>query len=327
LLFAGRKLSKSRRIVLRGRTAVITGGSRGLGLQLARQLLAEGCRIAICARNADGLRRAQEDLEQRGAEVLAEVCDVSSKEQVERFLDAVRARFGPVDILVNNAGIIQVAPIDAVTTQDFASAMDVMFWGVVHSTLSVLPQMLARRGGHIVNITSIGGKIAVPHLLPYTCAKFAAVGFSEGLRAELKSRGVKVLTIAPGLMRTGSYVNAIFKGQQEKEAAWFSVSASAPLTSMAAERAARQIVSSLKSGRAERILTLQANLAARLHGLFPGLAADTLAIANRLLPDPAAIRDERRGADIPRLHTGALSYLTTLGRSAGRRMNQPAPVR
>jgi short-subunit dehydrogenase len=254
-------------------------------------------------------------------------CDVANKEQVEQFIAAVQDRFGSVDLLVNNAGVIQVGPVDALTHEDFQSAMDIMFWGVVHPTLAALPQMLARGSGHVVNITSIGGKIAVPHLLPYSCAKFAAVGFSEGLRTEVKSRGVEVLTVAPGLMRTGSYVNALFKGRDTEEAAWFSVSASAPLVSMSADRAARKIVASIRHGDAERILSPQASIAARMHGLFPGLTTELLAFVNRLLPEPSANRTQRRGADIPKLHSGPLSYLTALGRSSGKRMNQPVPAK
>lgn len=100
--------------------------------------------------------------------------------------------------------------------------------------------MRARRRGRIVNITSIGGKVGMPHLLPYTCAKFATVGLSEGLRAELGREGIRVTTIVPGLMRTGSHLKAMFRGQHEQEFTWFSLGASLPLVSMGAERAARQ---------------------------------------------------------------------------------------
>ena len=327
LVVAGRFLWGRNRYNLRGKAAVITGGSRGLGLALARCLAAEGCRIAICARNEDELERAARDLRTRAADVMTQRCDVANKEQVEQFIAAVQDRFGSVDLLVNNAGVIQVGPVDALTHEDFQSAMDIMFWGVVHPTLAALPHMLARGSGHVVNITSIGGKIAVPHLLPYSCAKFAAVGFSEGLRTEVKSRGVEVLTVAPGLMRTGSYVNALFKGRDTEEAAWFSVSASAPLVSMSADRAARKIVASIRRGDAERILSPQASIAARMHGLFPGLTTEALALVNRLLPGPSANRTQRRGAEIPSVHSGPLWYLTALGRSSGKRMNQPVPAK
>jgi short-subunit dehydrogenase len=205
-----------------------------------------------------------------------------------------------VDILVNNAGTIQVGPFESMTTKDFEDAMRVMFWGMLHPTLTVLPDMLGRRSGRIVNITSIGGKVSMPHLLPYGCAKFAAVGLSEGLRAELKSQGIRVTTIVPGLMRTGSFLNAFFKGRQEKEFRWFSLGATLPLISMDAKRAARQIVDATRRGQAERVLSLPAGLLADFHGQFPGLTADLLALANRfVLPRAEGGRAEPvRGMDV-----------------------------
>ena len=179
--------------------ALVTGGSRGLGLLIARELATEGCRVAICARDAEELRRAEEDLRAHGAAgPLVLVCDVTDQAQVERLVAEVQARLGPIDVLVNDAGIISVGPAETMHVQDYADAMAVMYWGVVYPTLAVLPRMLARRRGRIVNITSIGGKVAVPHLLPYCTANFSAVGFSEGLRAELRGKGVTVTTIAPG---------------------------------------------------------------------------------------------------------------------------------
>jgi NADP-dependent 3-hydroxy acid dehydrogenase YdfG len=110
---------------------------------------------------------------------------VTDQEQVRSLVNQATQRFGHVDIVVNNAGIIQVGPMSATTVEDFANALDVMFWGTLYPTLAVLSQMRARRSGHVVNITSIGGMVSVPHLLPYSCARFAAVGLSEALRAEL----------------------------------------------------------------------------------------------------------------------------------------------
>jgi short-subunit dehydrogenase len=188
---------------------------------------------------------------------------------------------------------------------------------MVYSTLAALPHL--KEGSRIVNITSIGGKVAVPHLVPYSCAKFAAVGFSEGMRAELRERGILVTTIAPGLMRTGSHLNAHFKGETDREAALFGLAASLPLVSMDADRAARQIVAAAKSGRAEHILTAQANLAARFHGLFPAATAEILAVVNRLLPHSSDSDQRVRGRDTAGLRHPLVAALTILGqRAAGR---------
>jgi NAD(P)-dependent dehydrogenase (short-subunit alcohol dehydrogenase family) len=282
-LFGVRYLSR-RKIDLDGRVVLITGGSRGLGLLLARAFGARGCKIAICARDEEELVRAREDLEGRGIEVLAERCDVTSRGEVEALIAAVRARFGRVDVLVNNASIIQVGPLDAMTLEDFQRAMSVNFWGGVHTTLAVLPEMRGRRSGRIVNITSIGGKVAVPHLLPYDAAKFAMLGFSEGLRAELYRQGITVTTIVPGLMRTGSPLHAFFKGDQEKEFTWFVAGDTLPLTSMNAERAALRIVQATAAGEAEVVLGFQARVLRLAHAIAPGITTDLLALVNRLLP-------------------------------------------
>ena len=318
-------LFRSRSPDLAGRVVLITGGSRGLGLALAREFAAEGCWIAICARDAGELAAAREDLEGRGAEVFATECDVSDRSQVEAMVDRVSARFGRVDILVNNAGEIQVGPVESMAMEDFERAMQVMFWGTVYPTMALLPHFRGRSEGpapRIVNITSIGGKVAVPHLLPYTCAKFAAVGFSEGLRAELAGKGVKVVTIAPGLMRTGSHLNAWFKGDADREATWFSLGAATPGISMNAERAARQIVAAASRGDAEKILTTSANVLARIHGMFPGVTADVLGLVSRLVLPAGNGVDAKRGSETRALQSPWLSLLTVLGRMAARKFLQ-----
>lgn len=278
---------------------LITGGSRGLGLLMAREFAREGCRLAVCARDERELGEARRDLEGRGAEVVTIRCDVTNRDEVGRTVEYVTARFGGIDVLVNNASIIQVGPLETMTVEDFERGLAVNFWGGVYATLAVLPQMRARAEGRIVNITSIGGNIAVPHLLPYDCAKFAAVGFSQGLRSELAQHGIEVLTVVPGLMRTGSPVHAWFKGQYEKEFTWFSLGSATPLTAMSAPRAARLIVQATKRDKAEVTLSWQAKLLRLTHGVFPGVTADILGGINRLLPRarPESTR-EVRGMEI-----------------------------
>jgi NAD(P)-dependent dehydrogenase (short-subunit alcohol dehydrogenase family) len=311
---------------LRGQVVLITGGSRGLGLSLAREFAKRGCRIAICARDTGELANARRDLERRGADVLTVECDVADQAQVARMAARVLDHYGRVDVLVNNAGEIQVGPVGSMTVEDFERAMQVMFWGTVYPTLALLPQFTGRKSGRIVNITSIGGKVAVPHLLPYTCAKFAAVGFSEGLHAELRDSGVKVVTIAPGLMRTGSYLNADFKGDAEKEAAWFGVSSSMPGLTIGGDRAARQIADATSRGTAEKVLTTPANLLARAHGVAPGLTAEILGMISHFLPAGQG-KTRTRGHETRSLQGPVMAALTVLGRIAAKRFLQPAQAR
>ncbi len=268
---------------LRGRTAMVTGGSRGLGLVIARRLAREGARLSVCARDPEELLRAVADLESQGAEVFARPCDVTDRDDVERFVSETAERLGPVDVLVNNAGTIRVGPMEAMTIEDYEEAMRTHFWGPLHTTLAVLPSMRERGEGRIVNISSVGGKISVPHLLPYSASKFALVGLSEGLRSELAKDGILVTTVCPGLMRTGSPRNAHFKGKHRVEYAWFAVSDSLPVASMSADRAARQIVDACRRGDAEVVLSLPAKLATLVHGLFPGPTADLLGLVNTFL--------------------------------------------
>lgn len=312
---------RSREYDLRGKTVLITGGSRGLGLVLAREFADEGASVAICARDPSELERARTDLAARGAKVLAFPCDVTDRAQVKELVEVVTDHFGGIDVLVNNAGVIQVGPLEVMTLEDFEEAMAVHFWGPLYAALETLPQMRRRRDGRIVNISSIGGKVSVPHLLPYSASKFALVGLSEGLRAELQKDNVAVTTVCPGLMRTGSPRNATFKGQHRAEYAWFSISNALPVTSIQAERAARQIVAATKRGQAELIISTQAVMAVKFHALFPEATADILALANRLLPGPGGIgRNRAKGKESE--SAVAPSILTTLSDRAAQRNNE-----
>ncbi|MDQ3687061.1 MAG: SDR family NAD(P)-dependent oxidoreductase [Acidobacteriota bacterium] len=321
LLAARAVLKRRREYDFRGRAVLITGGSRGLGLVLARELAREGARLAICARDPKELERAQTELQRKGADVIAVPCDVTDRAQVNEMVSVVRHHFGKIDVLVNNAGVIQVGPIEVTTLDDYEEAMKTHFWGPLYTTLAVMPDMRRRGEGRIVNVSSIGGKISVPHLLPYSASKFALVGLSEGLRAELGKDGIVVTTVCPGLVRTGSPRNATFKGQHRAEYAWFSISDSFPATSMKAERAARQIIAACRRGEAEVILSLQAVLAVKFHQLFPELSSDLLQLANRLLPAPGGIGKKRaKGKDS---ESGfSPSPFTTLGDKAALRNNE-----
>lgn len=317
---------------LAGQTVLVTGGSRGLGFLLAQEFARAGCRIAICARGFDDLRWARQQLQRYGTPVLAVPCDVADHEQVAVMVEEITRQLGPIDILVNNAGIIQVGPVETMQLSDFQLAMDVMYWGIIHTTMAIAPQMMARGYGRIVNITSIGGRVSVPHLLPYSSAKFAAVGFSEGLAAELAREGVRVTTVTPGLMRTGSHLQAFFKGQPEKEFVFFSLLASLPFMSMSAERAAQQIVAAVQRGDAEITLTLPAQLLSRIHGLWPGLTTRLWGTFNSLLlPGEGAVRDRGvRGqevmAQIPSQRRKVLDLLLVQGQRAAEEYQNLGPV-
>ncbi len=272
------------RIDFEGRTVVITGG-RGLALELARRYAREGARIALLARDRAELQRAQRELERMGTEVYVHVCDIRNQDEVHAAVNAILDRFGRIDVLVDNAGVMQVGPIENMSVDVFRDAMAVHTWGPLYLTLAVAPHMKRRGEGRIVNISSIGGLVAVPHLVPYCTSKFALTGLSDGMRAELAKDGIRVSTICPGLMRTGSHVNAYFLGQHEKEFAWFAISAANPLLSTRARGAARRIVEASRYGDPRVILTIQAKILHAGNALFPSVIAVGTKLAARLLPE------------------------------------------
>lgn len=305
-----------------GRIVMITGGSRGLGLLLARQLAAEGARLVLVARNQEELRKAEAELTQAGAVVLAIRCDIRKRDQVDHVVQRALEQFGRIDVLINNAGVIQVGPLEHMTLEDFEDTMAVHLFGPLYTTMAVLPRMRERGGGRIVNITSVGGKMAIPHLGPYSASKFALVGFSDALRAEVRKDNILVTTVVPGLMRTGSPPNAQFKGQHKLEYAWFAVCDALPGLSINAERAASQIISACRKGAARLTLGVHTKAAIVLSELFPGCAARLTAIANRFLPGPDS-------AGSKTLHSGwesqsslAPSWLTQLSDEATVRNNE-----
>ena len=317
-LWSGRRGAYS----LEGRVVLITGGSRGLGLILARQAVAEGAKVAICARDAEELERARKELAGGGAEVLALLCDVTQPEEVRRLVDDVEQQLGTIDVLVNNAGIITAGPLDHAELRDYEDSMNTHFWAPLHAMQAALPAMRRRGEGRIVNIASVGGKVAVPHLAPYCASKFALVGLSESFRAELLQHGIKVTTVCPNLLRTGSPRHAIIKGQHEKEYTIFTITDSLPLLTEDADAAARQIWSACRRGDAEIIVGLPAKLLSAFHGLFPGTTSDLLSLVNRMLPGPTGPEGDERQLGAESETPLTRSPLTATTRKAERQNNE-----
>src|SRR5881394_1790400 len=312
---------RTARYTLRDKVVVVTGGSRGLGLVLARHICAQGGRVALIARNPHELARAKADLTARGGAVLTIQCDLLDAAQIETAVRQIIDRLGKIDILINNAGIIEVGPLEHMTREDFERAMQLHFWAPFKLISQIVPEMRTWGGGRIVNISSIGGKLAVPHLAPYSASKFALTGFSDALRAELARDNIHVTTVAPGTMCTGSHVNAKFKGKHDIEFAWFSASAGAPLISMNADRAARKILAACRRGQPSLTLTFAARGAILGNALFPNLTGHIMKLASRCLPgtDKKEGDQSRSGAQLHRLTP---KWLTHLADTATARNNE-----
>ncbi|WP_234020798.1 SDR family NAD(P)-dependent oxidoreductase [Streptomyces sp. 142MFCol3.1] len=318
---------------LLGLSALVTGGSRGLGLLLSARLALRGCRVTLVARDADELRRGAEWIEEHtGTPVSTTVCDVRDRPSVEATVRRTADRCGGLDIVVANAGVIQVSPTAAIDGEAFDDAMATIFKGALNIALASLPSLRSSAaGGRLGLIGSVGGLFAVPHLLPYSCAKAAVGALGEGLRAETAGQGVSVTTIHPGLMRTGSHLQAEFGGDSSKEFAWFSALAGAPVISMDAERAAERIVRALERRRPRLVLTPAARAASFAHGVAPASFTRLNSLLARALPsEPAegATSDTHftQGRDIDR-RAGSLSeavrkWGSALNDRAARRYNQ-----
>jgi NAD(P)-dependent dehydrogenase (short-subunit alcohol dehydrogenase family) len=314
-----------RRIDFAGKIIVIAGASRGLGLELARGFAKDGAHVILLARNRSHLAEAARELEEAGASADILACDVTKEDDVRASVASIIREFKRIDALINVAGIIQVGPYEHMQLDDFADAMNVHFWGALYLMREVIPHMKREGHGRIVNIASIGGKVAVPHLVPYAASKFALVGLSEGMRTELAKDGIYVTTVCPGLMRTGSHLNAFFKGQHKKEFALFSMANA--LLSTSSDQAARQIIEACRYGSSELIITPQAKLLRLIKGLCPTLVIEGLSLVGRLLPGAG-------GADGNQLKRGwesqSIVAPSLLTRSADRAVSdnneQPQPA-
>jgi short-subunit dehydrogenase len=278
--------------------------------------------VAICARKPQELERARAHLSHLG-EVRAVACDVTQRGQVEDMVALVEEELGPIDVLVNNAGIVQAGPHEHMTLDDYESAMAVHFWAMLHTTRAVLPGMRERGGGHIINLTSIGGRVSVPHMLPYCASKYAAVGYSRGLHAELAPQGIRVTTVCPLTMRTGSPRQGVFTGQPEAEFTWFLLTDSLPGLSMSARVAARRIVTAAARNKAEVMISLPAWAAATVVNLAPNLAARLLGLVAGFMPKPPPGPPvHRKGSELEHRLPPLVQKLAVLTRRAERRNNE-----
>jgi NAD(P)-dependent dehydrogenase (short-subunit alcohol dehydrogenase family) len=310
------------RMNLEGRSALITGGSRGLGLAIARELGRLGAHVTLAARDEAELEAAREDLASRGIGVSTLICDLTDRAEGRRIVEQTVAERGRLDIIVNNAGVIQVGPVAHMHDADFTEAMDLHFWAPLQTMLAAIPVMRRQGGGRIVNISSIGGKIGVAHMVPYCASKFALVGLSTAMHGELVKDGILVTTVSPGLMRTGSPFNARFKGRHREEFAWFTVSDSLPLLTIDAARAARQIVDACRCGDAELVVSWPAKLAVVANAIFPAAVALGMRMADALLPPPSDASGDRARSGWQSLSSWAPSRLTRLTERAAMENNQ-----
>ncbi len=268
-----------------GQTVLLTGGTRGLGLQLVREFSRRGAQVLFCARTADEVTRAERNLRREGFTAKGFVADISHPDGPMNLMAQIEREADRIDILVNNAGQIQVEPFVDTQEQVFHRCLDLFLYGPLRLSREVLPSMMAANRGTIVNITSVGGRLPAPHLVPYNCGKAAMIALSEGMGVELDRYGVHVMTVIPGLMRTGSHRNAMFGGRRKDEYAWFSRAALHPMLAINVSGAAKSIADGVLAKRRTLNIGWEAKWGPFLHAFFPETSHKLTSFVEKRLPD------------------------------------------
>lgn len=258
---------------LKDKNIVITGAASGIGRSVAEALAREGARLHLCDRDEDGLRDASDAIGR--AVVTRATVDVSKREDVERFANITHDACGgsAVDVLINNAGVGLSGGILDTTLDDWEWVLSVNLWGVIHGCHYFVPRMVseAKRGAHVVNVASALGLFAAPNILGYSTSKFAVVGLSESIRAELEPHGIGVTTICPGIIDTNIVRTTRYK-QGDADAARTRVMAMYKRRAYSPDKVAEAIVRSIKSRKGVVPVSPEAWVAYWLKRFAPSLA-------------------------------------------------------
>lgn len=187
---------------IKGKVAIVTGGSKGLGRSIVRVLAEEGCRVVAVARGRKALAEVEREERELGREVMGVAADISIEADVERAVETTRRSFGAVDILVNNAGVARFALIENIPTAVFDEIVDTNLKGTFLFTRAVVPAMKRRRSGQIIIVSSAAGVRGQPQQTVYSSTKFAQVGMAQALDQELREFGIRVSVFNPGSINT-----------------------------------------------------------------------------------------------------------------------------
>lgn len=243
-----------------GRIVVITGASSGIGEASAAEFAKNGDTTVLVARRSGELDRVEKKLAGLDAQTLAIPCDISDYTQVRRMSESVLERFGRLDVLVNNAGFAVYGKVQEQTIREIESQMKTNYMGMIHCTKSFLAHLLDRGSGHIVNVASVAGSVGLPGIAPYCASKFAMLGFSEGLKHELKGTGVGITVVSPIMVRTSFFDHPSF-GKLARE----------PRLSLSAGTVARAVLRAADSHRLEMIVPFPVRGAVWAKQTFPYL--------------------------------------------------------
>ncbi len=195
----------------KGKNIVITGASTGIGKETAIQFGKKGANIVLVARRKEKLEQVKKELDQYDITTMIVPCDVSNKTRVKEMSSSVLEKFGRVDILVNNAGFAIYGSVSDLSVEEIESQMYTNYFGMVYCIKNFLPTMLKQKSGHIVNVASVAASFGLPGIAPYCASKYAMLGFSEGLKHELKGTGVDITVVSPIMVRTEFFDHPSFE--------------------------------------------------------------------------------------------------------------------
>ncbi|MBX3495128.1 MAG: SDR family NAD(P)-dependent oxidoreductase [Parvibaculum sp.] len=252
-----------------GKLAVVTGAASGIGRGTALALAKRGARLAITDLDRAGLAETAARIEALGAKVTTYLVDVADRDAVYAFAQEIETSHGGADIVVNNAGVAQIARVDELTYDDFEWVMNIDFWGMVYGSKAFLPQLQAKGGGHIVNVSSIFGLIAVPTQAAYNSAKFAIRGFTEALRHEMKGTDIQVSCVHPGGIKTNIVRNARFLQSTQATVREDAASGFDKIARTTPERAGETIADGIARNKPRILIGFDAKLVDWLQRLLP----------------------------------------------------------
>ena len=254
-------------------TVLITGASQGIGRATALLFAQKGYDLVLAARQADRLQTVAQEVQALGRSALAVPTDVKEPEQVNTLAQKALAQYGSIDVLINNAGIYLSGPVEEFSLSDWHQAIDTNLWGYIHMIQALLPQFLERGSGTIVNLSSIGGKVPIPYLVPYSTSKFAVTGLTEALHSELAPKGIQVCGIYPSVIKSSLMERAIFRGKNDQDAQARREQLDQVLSTPVVEKpedVAKAIWDAVKNQKSE-VLVGSANMSKAAYRLFPGL--------------------------------------------------------
>jgi NAD(P)-dependent dehydrogenase (short-subunit alcohol dehydrogenase family) len=258
---------------LDGKVALVTGAASGIGRATALAFARAGADLVLCDVNAAGLEETASAARGLGRDVVARTVDVASREQMRSFAEEVHRAHDAVDVLMNNAGVGLGGGFLDTSFEDWDWIVGINFWGVVHGCHFFVPPMVARRRGHVVNVSSAAGYLATPQLAAYSTTKFAVFGLSEALREELRPHGVGVTVVCPGLINTPITTSARMRGAVSTEAARAALVEIYRRRNYGPERVASSILNAIARNRPVAPVSPEAWTMYILKRLSPGLTA------------------------------------------------------